>query len=135
MGYEKALLMLTVLVLAWIIEPVWAVGLGSPGPCQARNAAEIYCLQHGGCARDGYCYFSDGTYCGVWSFYNGTCPGRTYYEQLLWEQEAYRFLYSDYYPVYQPYVYYYYQPPYWPGYGYYWSDYLSPYPPGPYGGV
>ncbi len=134
MRYDKALLVLAVLVLAWIIEPVWAVGLGSSGPCQVRNAAEVYCLQHGGCARNGYCYFPDGTYCEVWSFYNGTCPGRAYYEQLLWEQEAYRFLYSDYYPAYQPYVYYY-QSPYWPGYRYYWTDYLSPYTPGPYWGV
>ncbi len=125
MRCRKVLLIIVILVLACIIEPVFAVGLGSSGPCQARNAAEVYCLQNGGCARDGNCYFPDGTYCDAWSFYKGTCPGREYYEQLLWEQEAYRFLYGDYYPAYQPY--YYYQQPYWPGYRYYVPDYLSPY--------
>lgn len=132
MSCQKALLMILIIALAFIIEPVWAIGLGSSGPCQARNAAEVYCIQHGGCARDGYCYFPDGTYCDVWSFYNGTCPGRAYYEELLWQQEAYRWLYSDYYPPYQPVYHYNYQMPYGPEYWYYWPDYLSPYTPGMY---
>lgn len=123
-----------------IAEPVNAIGLGSygPGQCRATNAAEAYCMQNGGCARDGLCYFPDGSYCELWSFYNGTCPGRAYYEQMIWEREAYNFLHGDggYYP---PGMYPYYYPSYysgWPygydydykqqGYGPYWSDPLYP---------
>ena len=30
-----------------------------------------------------------------WAFYNGTYPGREYFEQMLWDAEAYRFLYGN----------------------------------------
>jgi hypothetical protein len=133
---QKALLIFSILALAFIIEPAFAQGLGSPGPCQARNAAEVYCVQHGGCARDGYCYFPDGSYCDIWSFFNGTCPGRAYYEEMIWQQEAYRWLNGDYYSPYQS-VYYtgydnHYHPPYGSEYMGYWQPYQSPTPFGSY---
>ena len=69
-------------------------------------------------------YFPDGSFCELRSFYNGTCPGREYYEQAMWMAEAYRFLNSDwvYSTPYTPYMYqynypYYYWPSYAPGYG------------------
>jgi hypothetical protein len=98
-------------------------------------------MNHGGCPKDGYCYFPDGTYCDLKAFYNGTCPSKEYYEQMMWEAEAYRFLYSDYpyypgytpfdlpygyYPYYYPYGYYPYFYSGWPGYWPYRQDPLSP---------
>jgi len=101
---------------------VYAQGFYGSGPCEARNAIEAYCVNHGGCPKDGYCNFPDGSFCELRSFYNGTCPGREYYEQALWMTEAYNFLYSDWgyspmpnmYPNNYPY---YYRPTYAPGYG------------------
>ena len=125
--------------LTFIAGPVWAQGFGSygPGQCQAGNAAQAYCIQHGGCPSGGNCYFSDGSYCELWSFFNGTCPGRAYYEQMIWEQEVNNFLNGDgYYPSneYSPYYPnspYYSASPYYtnynsPGSGPYWSDPLNP---------
>ena len=105
-----------------LAAPVFALGFYGSGPCEARNAIEAYCVNQGGCPKDGYCNFPDGSFCELRSFYNGTCPGREYYEQTLWMTEAYNFLYSDWgysprpnmYPNYYPY---YYQPTYAPGYG------------------
>jgi hypothetical protein len=120
-------------------ETALAVGMGGSGQCVARNAADVYCLNRGGCPQSGECYFPDGTYCDVWDFYYGKCPGKGYYEQMLWEAEAYRFLYSDYYPYYQPYGYqpygyYYYNYNYnWPGYGPYGQEWLNPNVYWPYG--
>lgn len=136
---KMALLLLMIVGLVCIAEPAYAIGLGSYGSCecQARNAAAVYCIQHGGCSRDGNCYFPDGSYCELWSFFNGTCPGKAYYEQLIWEQEAYNFLYGDggyYLPnYYEPSAYppYYTNSPYytnynWPKSGVYLSDPLNP---------
>ncbi len=137
----RSLIVISILMIACLMETAWAVGMGGYGPCTARNAAEVYCLNRGGCPQNGNCYFPDGTYCDVWDFYRGTCPSKGYYEQLLWEAEAYRFLYSDYYPVYypayrpysyQPYEYYYYSYN-WPGYGPYGRDWLNPNVNWPYG--
>ncbi len=105
-----------------LAAPVYAQGFYGSGPCEARNAIEAYCVNHGGCPKDGYCNFPDGSFCELRSFYNGTCPGREYYEQALWMTEAYNFLYSDWgyspmpnmYPNNYPY---YYRPTYAPGYG------------------
>jgi len=112
---------LFVLILA---APVYASGFYGSGPCEARNAIEAYCVSQGGCPKDGYCNFPDGSFCELRSFYNGTCPGREYYEQDMWMSEAYSFLYSDwgYSPPYMPNMYpvnypYYYWPTYAPGYG------------------
>jgi len=109
------------MIQAW---PVYATGFYGSGPCEARNAIEAYCVNHGGCPKDGYCHFPDGSFCELRSFYNGTCPGREYYEQAMWMAEAYNFLYSDwgYSPPYTPNMYpnnypYYYRPTYAPGYG------------------
>jgi hypothetical protein len=104
---------------------VHAQGMYGTAPCQARNALEAYCVNHGGCPNNGYCYFPDGSYCELHSFYNGTCPGTAYYEQSIWMAEAYNFLYGDMgygspYVVYQyqPQNPYYYAPPaYASGYG------------------
>ncbi len=119
-------MILMALALTATAEPVWATGLGGTGPCVARNAMEIYCVNHGGCPKNGNCYFPDGGYCSLESFYKGTCPGREYYEQAIWMSEAYRFLNGDvgYYPAYlpysNPYYSYYYWPAYAPGYGPNW---------------
>lgn len=76
-------------------ETVSALGMYGSSSCLARGALESYCVSQGGCPRDGYCYFPDGSYCELRSFYNGTCPGKAYYEQALWMNEAYSFLYGD----------------------------------------
>jgi len=132
----EAILMLLAIVLATTAGPAWATGLGGTGPCVARNAMEVYCVNRGGCPNNGNCYFPDGSYCNLRSFYNGTCPGRGYYENAMWMSEAYRFLnedeapysgsYPGSYPAYMPsgYPYYNYYGPtpnyYAPGYGQYW---------------
>jgi len=124
----KATWMALALMLILMAEPVWATGLGETSPCVARNALELYCINHGGCPRDGYCYFPDGGYCDLRSFYNGTCPGREYYEQAIWMSEAYRFLYGDegYLPAYMPYGGQYYPPTGYPSYNYYYWPGYSP---------
>lgn len=81
--------------LALLMVPAWGTGLSGSGSCQSRNDTEAYCINHGGCPRDGNCYFPDGSYCELVSFYNGTCPGREYYEQEAWMAEAYWFLNGD----------------------------------------
>ncbi|MEI6103263.1 MAG: hypothetical protein WCP70_04895 [Methanothrix sp.] len=118
----RKLWMLSGLLVLILAAPVYAQGFYGSGPCEARNAIEAYCVNHGGCPKDGYCNFPDGSFCELRSFYNGTCPGREYYEQALWMTEAYNFLYSDWgyspmpnmYPNNYPY---YYRPTYAPGYG------------------
>lgn len=100
MGRSVGLLILILSLLSpaiMIIEPVWATGMGGGGGCYANpwNPAEVYCKNHGGCPKSGDCYFPDGSYCDLRSFYNGTCPGRAYYEQALWNAEIYSFLYGD----------------------------------------
>jgi hypothetical protein len=146
---------LTAILLAWALLPASVEGqsMGMSRGGWQGSAPAAYCVSHGGYPKDSYCYFPDGTYCDLWAFYNGTCPGEEYYEQMMWEAEAYRFLYSDYpyysgytpsnppyayYPYgYYPYGYYPYgnyyggQPGYWP----YRQDPLSPMSPAPaYGG-
>ncbi|MCK9439915.1 MAG: DUF333 domain-containing protein [Methanothrix sp.] len=118
----RTLWMLTGLFALILAAPVHSSGFYGSGPCEARNAIEAYCVNHGGCPKDGYCHFPDGSSCELRSFYNGTCPGREYYEQAMWMAEAYSFLYSDWgyspMPNMYPYNYpYYYQPTYAPGYG------------------
>ena len=107
-------------------ETVFALGMYGSSHCQARDAIEAYCVSQGGCPRDGYCHFPDGSYCELAAFYNGTCPGAAYYEQAIWMSEAYSFLYGDYashpyVPVKYPSAYPYYPnnpgPTYNPGYG------------------
>lgn len=123
------LFILAALLLVSTIEPILATGLGGSGPYWGRNTLEAYCVNHGGSPNGGYCYFPDGSYCDLKSFYNGTCPGRGYYEQAMWMNEAYNFLYGDEvyspgmpYGVYgNPYYnnyYYNYGPTYSGGYGY-----------------
>jgi hypothetical protein len=118
----RKLWMLSGLFALILAAPVYALGFYGSGPCEARNAIEAYCVNHGGCPKDGYCNFPDGSFCELRSFYNGTCPGREYYEQALWMTEAYNFLYSDWgyspMPNMYPYNYpYYYRPTYAQGYG------------------
>ena len=118
----RTLWMLSGLLALILAAPVCAQGFYGSGPCEARNAIEAYCVNHGGCPKDGYCNFPDGSFCELRSFYNGTCPGREYYEQAMWMTEAYNFLYSDWgyspMPNMYPYNYpYYYRPIYAPGYG------------------
>jgi hypothetical protein len=115
--------LLTGLLAIMLVAPAYATGLSGSSQCTARNAIEAYCINHGGCPRDGYCYFPDGSFCELRSFYNGTCPGREYYEQAMWMSEAYRFLHDDgiysapYVPNLYPYNYpYNYRPVYPPGY-------------------
>jgi len=124
-----ALLVLAALVLTATVEPVWSTGLGGTGQCVARDAMEVYCINHGGCPKNGNCNFPDGSYCSLESFYKGTCPGREYYEQAVWMSEAYRFLNWDdgYYSAYQLYSYPYYSYPYYNYY--YWSTYAPRYGP------
>lgn len=137
----RSLIILAIMAMVYLAlsETAFAVGMGGSGQCVARNEAEAYCVNHGGCPQNGNCYFPDGTYCEVWSFYKGTCPSKGYYEQMLWEAEAYRFLYSDYYPAYwpysyRPYGYYYYNYNYnWPGYGPYGQGWMNPNIYWPYG--
>ncbi len=97
MGISVRSVILILSLACIIIEPVWALGMGGGGGCYASpwNPAEIYCKNQGGCPKSGNCYFPDGSYCDLQSFYNGTCPGKAYYEQALWNSEAYRFLYGD----------------------------------------
>jgi len=117
---------LTAIFLVWALlsAPVAAQSLGMSCDSYPRSAAAVYCMNHGGCPKDDYCYFPDGTYCDLKAFYNGTCPSKEYYEQMMWEAEAYRFLYSDYpyYPGYMPSnpPYGYYPYGYYP-YGYYYN--------------
>jgi hypothetical protein len=118
----RKLWMLSGLLALILAAPVYASGFYGSGPCEARNAIEAYCVNHGGCPKDGYCNFPDGSFCELRSFYNGTCPGREYYEQAMWMTEAYNFLYSDWgyspMPDMYPYNYpYYYRPTYAQGYG------------------
>ncbi len=118
----RKLWMLSGLLVLMLAAPVYAQGFYGSGPCEARNAIEAYCVNHGGCPKDGYCNFPDGSFCELRSFYNGTCPGREYYEQAMWMTEAYNFLYSDWGYSPMPYMYpynypYYYRPTYAQGYG------------------
>ena len=76
-------------------EPVYAQGLGMCGPVSTLSSAEIYCQNHGGCPGSGRCTFPDGSYCDLWSFYNGTCPSRSTVEQSVWDAETYWWLNSD----------------------------------------
>jgi hypothetical protein len=116
----RALWMLSGLFVLILAAPGYATGFSGSGPCETRNALDAYCVNQGGCPKDGYCHFPDGSFCELRSFYNGTCPGREYYEQAMWMAEAYSFLYGDwgYSTPYTPYTYpnnypYYYRP----GYG------------------
>jgi tetratricopeptide (TPR) repeat protein len=89
------------------LEPAWATGLGMTGPGWSRNPAEAYCMNYGGVPQSGKCYFPDGGYCDLWSFYNGTCPSRADREQAMWEAEMYAWLHNDndYYPPFGTYGY------------------------------
>lgn len=133
MRYIK-LFMLAAILLVITAEPIWAVGIGGSAPYWGRGSMENYCASHGGSPSGGYCYFPDGSYCDLKSFYNGTCPGREYYEQEMWMAEAYNFLYGDV-GYYSPYVsnrgvgtpYYGYNYYYWPIYSNYWPFYPQEY--------
>lgn len=94
MKISIALISLALFLMIW--NPAAAIGMSSGSSCVARNALEAYCVNHGGCPEDGNCYFPDGGYCDLKSFYQGTCPGKEYYEDALWMLEAYAFLYGDY---------------------------------------
>ena len=103
MRWNNCLLMLIIVFLTLtIMEPVLGQGLGMIGPGRVTNSAEAYCLNHGGIPQSGKCYFPDGGYCNVWSYYNGTCPSLATRELAMWEAEAYAFLNGDEgYPVYR----------------------------------
>ncbi len=89
-------LMIAIILISAIGGTAWAQSMGGGG-CyyNPRNAAEAYCSAHGGCPKSGYCNFPDGSFCELWSFYNGTCPGKGYIEQAIWNAEVYSFLYGD----------------------------------------
>lgn len=91
----SVMLVLTALLLISLAEPILATGLGGSSTYWGRNALEAYCVNHGGTPNGGYCYFPDGGYCDLKSFYNGTCPGKGYYEEAIWMSEAYKFLNSE----------------------------------------
>jgi hypothetical protein len=95
MRYIKLCLLATMLLIM-TARPTWAVGIGGPAPYWGIGSMEYYCVSHGGSPSDGYCYFPDGSYCDLKSFYNGTCPGREYYEQAMWMGEAYSFLHGGF---------------------------------------
>ena len=101
------LIILSILVLAMTsMGPSIAQGLGMINPARVTNPADAYCMNHGGIPQNGKCYFPDGGYCDVWSYYNGTCPSQASREQAMWEAETYAFLYGDEgYQVYRPYDY------------------------------
>lgn len=88
--------MITIALALAIAGAAWAQSMGGGG-CyhNPRNPAEAYCSAHGGCPKSGNCYFPDGSFCELWSFYNGTCPGTGYIEQAIWNAEIYSFLYGD----------------------------------------
>lgn len=96
----KHLVIVIALAMA-VIGTALAQSMGGGG-CyyNPRNAAEAYCSAHGGCLKSGNCYFPDGSFCELWSFYNGTCPGKGYIEQALWNAEISAFLYGDDYDGY-----------------------------------
>jgi hypothetical protein len=129
MRYIKLCLLATMLLIM-TARPTWAVGIGGPAPYWGIGSMEYYCVSHGGSPSDGYCYFPDGRYCDLKSFYNGTCPGREYYEQAMWMGEAYSFLHGDV-GYNSPYVSsrgsgksnYGYSYHYWPVYSNYWPFY------------
>jgi hypothetical protein len=126
------LFMLAAILLVITAEPIWAVGIGAPAPYWGRGSMENYCASQGGSPQGGYCYFPDSSYCDLKSFYNGTCPGREYYEQEMWMAEANNFLSGDS-GYYSPYVsnsgvgtpYYGYN--YWPIYSNYWPFHSQEY--------
>jgi tetratricopeptide (TPR) repeat protein len=95
---------LIVFLMLTMTEPVLGQGLGMINPPKVTNSAEAYCMSQGGVPQSGNCYFPDGGYCDVWSYYNGTCPSLGSREQAIWEAEAYAFLNGgdNGYPVYQP---------------------------------
>lgn len=105
----RSILLLALLIMVLATTTIglsFAQGLGMIGPAKVANSAEAYCMNHGGIPQSGKCYFPDGGYCDVWSYYNGTCPSRGSREQAMWEAEAYAFLNGDIgypgYPVYRP---------------------------------
>ena len=94
--WNNWLLMLLIVSLALtLMEPVLGQGLGMIGPGRVTNSAEAYCMNRGGIPQSGKCYFPDGGYCDVWSYYNGTCPSLASREQDMWEAETYAFLNGD----------------------------------------
>lgn len=106
MRWNNWLLVLLIVSTLTIMEPIYGQGLGMIGPSRVTNSAEAYCIDHGGIPQSGKCYFPDGGYCDVWSYYNGTCPSKATREQAMWEAEAYAFLNGDIgyagYPAYWP---------------------------------
>jgi hypothetical protein len=129
------LVMLAAILLVITAEQILAIGLGGSAPYWGSGPMENYCLGHGGNPMNGNCYFPDGSYCDLRSFYNGTCPGREYYEQNMWMAETYSFLYGDvgyYSPYYAPNrgvgtPYYGYNYNYWPTYSNYGPFYTQGY--------
>jgi len=127
--------MLAAMLLIMIMDPIWATGMGGYAPYWGKGSMEAYCASRGGSPSGGICYFPDGSYCDIKSFYNGTCPGREYYEQEMWMTEAYNFLNRDngyYSPQTIPYgaygtPYYSYNYNYWPTYSNYWPFYPQGY--------
>ena len=95
--------LLAVVLLIMTVEPISAIGIGESAPYWGRGSMEYYCAAHGGNPEGGYCNFPDGSYCDLEAFYNGTCPGREYYEQATWMAEANRFLDGDA-AYYSPYI-------------------------------
>ncbi len=95
--------LLAAMLLIMTVEPISAIGIGESAPYWGSGSKEYYCAAHGGNPQGGNCYFPDGSYCDLGSFYNGTCPGRGYYEQAAWMAEAYRFLDGDE-AYYSPYI-------------------------------
>jgi tetratricopeptide (TPR) repeat protein len=94
--WNNWLLMLLVVSLALtVMEPVLGQGLGMIGPARVTNSAVAYCMNNGGIPQSGKCYFPDGGYCDLWSYYNGTCPSQADREQAMWEAETYAFLNGD----------------------------------------
>ena len=88
-------MLLIVSLALTLMEPVLGQGLGMIGPGRVTNSAEAYCMNRGGIPQSGKCYFPDGGYCDIWSYYNGTCPSLASREQDMWEAETYAFLNGD----------------------------------------
>lgn len=105
--WNNGLLVLLILsLMLTTIEPALGQGFGMINPARVTSSANAYCMNHGGTPQDGKCYFPDGGYCDVWSYYNGSCPSLANREQAMWEAEAYAFLNGDTgypgHPAYRP---------------------------------
>lgn len=76
--------------LAMMIDMAWARKSWGSGLCTARNAAEVYCVNHGGAPKMGSVISRMAATATSRPSTMGTCPGKGYYDELMWQAEAYR---------------------------------------------